>query len=150
MRTEALVDANILIYAYDQSESAKQWHAIALLESLREREQGLVSTQVLSEFYSVVTRKIVIPLTPGDAIERLESFLRSWPVLPVTGAIVLEAAHGAAEHSLHFWDAVLWATARLNQVPLILSEDFAHGSIVGGVTFVNPFREDFRIEDWLG
>ena len=102
MTTRALVDTNILVYAYDRSEMTKQWQAIPLLESLREREQGLISSQVLSEFYSAVTRKIAVPLPPAQALERLEGFLTSWPVLPVTGPIVLEAARGASERSRSF------------------------------------------------
>src|SRR5439155_1039861 len=55
------------------------------------------------------------------------------PVLSVTPLIVLEAARGARDHGLNYWDAQLWATARLNQIPLILTEDFAHGRVLEGV-----------------
>lgn len=105
---------------------------------------------MLSEFYSVVTRKMAAPLSPGEARERLGVYAASWPVLPVTGPIVLEAARGACELSLSFGDALLWATAKLNQVPLILSEDFADGCIMDGVTFVSPFGIGFCTERWLG
>jgi len=51
----------------------------------------------------------------------------------------MEAARGVKEHRFSYWDAQIWAAAKLNQVPVIFSEDFASGSTVEGVTFVNPF-----------
>jgi predicted nucleic acid-binding protein len=63
--------------------------------------------------------------------------------------IVLEAARGVREHSLPYFDAQIWATARLNQVPIILSEDFASGTALEGVRFVNPFEPDFVLENWI-
>ena len=50
---------------------------------------------------------------------------------------------------MSYYDAQLWATARLNQVPIIFSEDFAAGSVVEGVRFVNPFAEGFALNSWL-
>jgi predicted nucleic acid-binding protein len=61
---------------------------------------------------------------------------------------VLEAARGARDYQMHFWDAQIWATARLNQITYILSEDFNTGSVIEGVRFVNPFAPDFQISDW--
>jgi len=150
MRPRALLDTNVLVYAYDRSEPTKQQQALSLLKSARTLRLGTLSSQVLSEFYSVATRKIMMPLTPGEARERLQVYASSWPVLPVTGPIVVEASRGVCERSLSFWDALLWATARLYQLPLILSEDFPTGSIVEGVTFVDPFAPNFRPESWLG
>jgi len=42
-----------------------------------------------------------------------------------------------------------WATARLNQVPVVFSEDFRSGSLLEGVRFVNPFLPEFLLEEWL-
>jgi len=50
---------------------------------------------------------------------------------------------------MSYWDAQIWASARLNQIPLILSEDFDAGAIIEGVRFVNPFAGDFELDDWL-
>jgi len=72
-----------------------------------------------------------------------------WPVLDVTSQIVIEAMRGVREYQFAFWDAQIWASARLNQIPVILSEDFNAGAVTEGVRFVNPFAEDFRIEDWV-
>ena len=68
----------------------------------------------------------------------------------MTPTIVLEAARGVIDHQLRFWDALIWATAKLNQIPVILSEDFRSGASLEGVRFVNPLSDDFDLELWLG
>jgi predicted nucleic acid-binding protein len=66
----------------------------------------------------------------------------------VTPQIVLEAVRGVRDHWFSFWDAQIWAAARLNQVPVVSSEDFT-GAVVEGVRFVDPFAEDFQIAEWV-
>jgi len=99
----------------------------------------VVSAQVLSEFFVTVTKKISAPLTLEQAAQRIDNFCRVWTVLEITEMIVLEAIRGVEKHRFSLWDAQIWATARLNQVNLVLSEDFSHGSFVEGVRFINPF-----------
>jgi predicted nucleic acid-binding protein len=48
-----------------------------------------------------------------------------------------------------YWDAQVWASARLNQIPIVFSEDFGDGVMIEGVKFVNPFGSDFNLEAWL-
>ena len=54
------------------------------------------------------------------------------------------------EHQLSYWDAQIWAAARLNQVPVVFSEDFRAGVSLEGVRFVNPFAADCRVDEWIG
>ena len=143
-----LVDTNILVYAYDRSEPKKQCRALQVLDGLARAGIGCLSAQVLSEFFVNVTRKIAAPLSVAQAIERIEHYMQLWPVLEVTAQTVLEAVRGTREYSLSFWDAQIWAAARLNQVGVVFSEDFNSGGGVEGVSFVNPFANDFRAEEW--
>ena len=143
-----LVDTNILVYAYDRSEPKKQRRALQVLDGLARAGIGCLSAQVLSEFFVNVTRKIAAPLSVAQAIERIEHYMQLWPVLEVTAQTVLEAVRGTREYSLSFWDAQIWAAARLNQVGVVFSEDFNSGGGVEGVRFVNPFADDFRGEKW--
>ena len=69
--------------------------------------------------------------------------------LIVTAPVVIAAGHAVRDHNLSFWDAQLWAVAKLNQFDTILSEDFQAGSRLGGVRFVNPFAADFQESNWL-
>ncbi len=143
MSDRVLVDTNILVYAYDRSEAQKQQRAIEVLNSLVFTGAGVLSTQILAEFFVSVTRKITIPLSVDQAVERIENYLRAWRVVDVTGMIVLEAARGVRDHQLNFWDAQIWATARLNQISIVYTEDFNVDSSIEGVQFVNPLSETF-------
>jgi predicted nucleic acid-binding protein len=145
MRGEILVDSNVLVYAYDRSEPAKQRAAASLLDRLFDSRTGILTAQVVAEFFVIVTRKITAPLDPTTAAERVHNFVRSWPVLDVTPLVVLEATRGTAVHNLHYWDAQLWAAARLNQIDLILTEDLPSAQILEGVRFLDPFAPGFSL-----
>jgi predicted nucleic acid-binding protein len=139
----ALVDTNVLVYAHDPGEHAKQGRAIELLSALADAGAGCFSAQVIAEFYWTVTRGRRRLLTAEQAADQVERLCASWPVLAVTAAVVAEATAGVRNHRLSYWDAQIWAAARLYQIPVVLSEDFADGSRLGGVRFVNPFRPGF-------
>lgn len=147
MIASAFIDTNVLVYAYDAFSPAKQVRAGEVLTLLAQAGTGCLSCQVLSEFVAVVTKKIPAPLGIADAHERVANFLRVWRVLDLTGPIVLEACRGVREHRLNYWDALIWASARLNQIPLILSEDFRDNEVLEGVRFLNPFRDEFDLTD---
>lgn len=143
-----LIDTNVLLYAYDQNESVRQARALDVLRRLEETASGCLSVQCLAEFFSVSTRKLIPPLTAADAAEQVELFTRTYPVFDLTQSIVLEAMRGVRDHQLAYWDAQLWATAKLNQVPTLFSEDFGAGQSLEGVRFVDPFAPNFAIENW--
>lgn len=148
MIARALVDTSVLVYAYDRSEPEKQARALQVLDRLAVSGAGALSTQVLSEFFVAVTRKLPAPLTLDEAYERVVGHLQSWTILDLTAMVVLEAVRGVREYQFSFWDAQIWASARLNQVEIVFSEDFGPGAVVEGVRFVNPFAPDFRLEEW--
>jgi predicted nucleic acid-binding protein len=83
------------------------------------------------------------------AYDRIQNYLLPWEILDITGAIVLEAVRGVRLYQMAYWDAQIWASARMNQIPLVLSEDFGEGVIIEGVRFVNPFGSNFNIEALL-
>ena len=145
MTGRALVDSNILVYAFDAASRDKQARSARLLEQIEPIGRGMLSTQVLGEFFRVVTERITRPLTPSEARLELERLAAAWPVLPITTSIVIEAARGVRDHRMSYWDAQLWATARLNQVDVVLSEDFQDGRVLDGVRFVNPFTSSFDL-----
>jgi predicted nucleic acid-binding protein len=147
--TTALIDTNVLIYLMDVQDLAKQSKAQETLDALESSQAGRLSVQNLAEFFHVATRRLKPPLTPTEALAQIELFQRMWPVFNLTPLVVLEAGRGVRDHQLAYYDAQLWATARLNQIPLILSEDFKSGHALEGVRFVNPFMDGFQLSDWL-
>lgn len=140
MNGRILVDTNILVYAYDHSEPEKQGQALSILERLVTAKTGVISTQVLAEFFVTVTRKIQLPLSAAQAYERIGNYLRSWTVIEVNGWVVLEAVRGVRDYQFSYWDAQIWATAKLSQISVVYSEDFNVGAVIEGVQFINPFN----------
>jgi predicted nucleic acid-binding protein len=145
MNPRILLDTNVLVYVYDTSAPLKRTQALSVLGALADAGIAAVSTQVLAEFFSVTSRRA---LTPEMALAELQHHVRVWTVLEITSGVVLSAARGVLDHQLNFWDAQLWATAKVYGVETILSEDFNSGSTLGGVSFVNPFARGFRLPNW--
>ena len=150
MNGRCLVDTNVLVYAYDRSEPEKQVRALNVLDRLAETQRGTITAQVMAEFFVAVTRKIPAPLSPAQAMERLQNYWLSWQVLDLTPMIVLEAARGVRDHQFSYWDAQIWAAARLNQIPVVLSEDFNSGATTEGVSFLNPLEAGVELGERLG
>ncbi len=143
-----LIDTNVLVYAYDRGEHVKQNQAILVLEHLQAASAARISVQSLAEFFRATTRGNIPILTIEQAREQVQELARSLPVLNLTPQIVMEATRGVRDLQFPYWDAQIWATAKLNQIPVVFSEDFASGSNREGVGFVNPFAADFAIGDW--
>src|SRR5579863_9299019 len=139
-----LVDTNVLVYPHDPSEPVKQRLAAAALEELIRTGEGSISTQILAEFYSVMTTKLRPRVSTRDTLASLEHHARLWTVFPVTIEVILEAARGAARLHLNFWDAQLWAIARLNHLRFILTDDFQDGATLGGIKYINPLRPGWQ------
>jgi predicted nucleic acid-binding protein len=141
MMAKSLIDTNILVYAADPSAPKKQRRAIEELERLAQEGSGVLSAQCLSEYFSVVTRKLDPPIPASQAHRNLAQLCSIWPVKPVTAEVVLEGAQAAIRHGMSFWDAQIWAVAWLHGLAEVLSEDFTDGQVIGGVRFRNPFAD---------
>jgi predicted nucleic acid-binding protein len=145
-----LVDTNLLVYAHDRGEPAKQQRAIALLDVLEATGEGRLTAQVIGEFFRATTRAPEPMLTLEQAQLQVASFISSWTVIDTTAMVVQEAVRGVLAHRLSYYDAQVWAAARLNQIPVVISEDFTDGRTLEGVRFANPFAEGFLLADWIG
>ena len=145
MANAALVDANILVYTMDESEPAKLERSLRVLDELRSRRLGVLSTQILAEFFSAVTRRIKNPVPAQDAEAQLTAYSQTFPVYDITLPIVLEAARGTTQHQMSYWDAQVWATAKLNQIPYVLTENMQGHETLEGIRFLNPLGKDFDV-----
>ncbi|MFO7632755.1 MAG: PIN domain-containing protein [Caldilinea sp.] len=143
--TTILVDTSLLVYAYDPRDEAKNERAQQVLQRLRRSRRGVMSVQSLAEFMRASQK---LALSPDDALRIVQAFALSWPILNLTPALVFEAGRGVSQYALAYYDAQIWAAARLNQIGVIFSEDFNPGSILEGVRFVDPFAAEFVIEAW--
>ena len=99
---------------------------------------GVISVQVLQEFYVNITRKIPQPLPLADA-RGLVGVYRAWRVEVTTAETVLRASEIQERNQLSFWDAMILATAVQGGAETLLSEDMNHGQMIEGVRVENPF-----------
>ena len=131
------VDTNILIYAHDVDADDRHWRARQLVSELWESGLGMLSTQVLSEFYVNVTRKIPSPLDPATARALIEPYL-SWQVQTLGPESVLMASEIQQRHRISYWDALIIYAAASGGAAVLYSEDLNVGQIIEGVEVVNP------------
>ncbi len=149
MTKPILIDTNILVYSCDSGEQARQEMAILLLQQLAAADCGRLSAQVLAEFVNVTIKGKSPLLTHGEALLQATRLTQTFPIFDLTYPIVLEATHACREFSLSYYDAQIWACAKLNHIHAVFSEDFQDGQILEGVRFVNPFAETFELEKWI-
>ncbi len=142
-RAAWLVDTNVLVYAYDLRSGPKRMRAQETLERLFGGGRGRISAQVLGEFYVTVTRKLNPPLAQREAEKSVTNWARSWTVLGIEAATVLEAMRLAGRYRLSYCDALILSTAKIHEIPNVLSEDFQDGVLLEGVRFLDPFRPGF-------
>jgi predicted nucleic acid-binding protein len=133
------IDTNLLVYAHDATEGAKQSVARAALEELWRDRTGALSTQVLQEFYVVATRKLAKPLIRDEARQVIESY-STWPVVVIDPTLILAATRIEEEHQLSFWDALVIQAARISGAQRLLTEDLQDGRAIEGIRIENPFE----------
>lgn len=138
MTGKVFVDTNVLIYAHDLDADPKRTVAAAILKDLWSTRLGMLSTQVLQEFYVNVTRKIPSTLSPPVAREIVRSY-SAWPVQVLEPEMILRASEIEERHRLSFWDALIVTAALAGRAAKILSEDLQPGRMIEGVLIENPF-----------
>src|SRR5438105_679094 len=137
MNDRSFVDTNVLIYAYDIDAEAKHQIARSLLQKLWSERTGVLSVQVLQEFYVNVTRKIPHPISKKSA-RLVVSDYAVWCV-NTTPTEISSAFHIEDESKIGFWDALIVASALKSGANRILSEDLNAGQIIAGIRIDNPF-----------
>ena len=133
------IDTNVLVYAHDASEPARQPLARAVLEQLWTSRTGVLSTQVLQEFYAVATSLQKLSMSPSEAREIIELY-SAWPVIVLEPTLILTASRLHEQRSVAWWDALIIEAARVAGAERILSEDLQDGQEFEGVRIENPFR----------
>ena len=129
-------DTNVLAYLFDDHSPIKQARAEEVLGS---DHSFVVSTQVMLELFSVLTRKFSPPLSNGEA-EQVLSQLSRWEVVSADAELVLQAVRTCAEHQISIWDAMIVEAARLAGCRELWTEDLSDGTQLRGVKVLNPFR----------
>ncbi len=143
MTDKIFVDTNILIYAHDRDAGERHRLAADVIGALWSERSGVVSSQVLQEFYVNVTKKLRRPLPRAKAREIIEDF-QAWHYQLIGPDEILTASRIEERYRLTFWDALILAAASRAGAGKVLSEDFTHGQVLAGILVENPL---FAIPD---
>ena len=137
MNVEAMLDANVLVYAASTTlnEAVKAQTATQLLKS---GNVG-ISGQVMQEFYVTVTRKSFTPLSVEDALNWIDVF-DELPCVPIDANLVRAGVHIAQRYQISYWDGAVLAAAHRLSAAILYTEDLNHDQTYGSVRVVNPFR----------
>ena len=139
MSGKFFVDTNILVYAHDLTQGVKHERAQALVETLWESGDGVLSTQVLGELCINLRRKSGRPLSIEETRKLIEDYSR-WDIVVNTAESVLQALDFESRYQISFWDALIVQAAARCDAAIIYSEDLSDGQNYGAVRVVNPLR----------
>ena len=136
MSARSFFDTNILVYSDDKSAPAKQRRALDLVASHRHAGTGVVSIQVLQEYFVTITRKFGVDANVAKRkVELLAEFEVAAPdVADILAAIDLHRLHGFS-----FWDCLIIRSAKQAGCGILFTEDLQRSREVDGVRIVNPF-----------
>lgn len=130
-------DTNVLIYAVDKDEHEKSVVADELVRRHLVAGEGMISVQVLREFYSA-SRRLASPLSDEQAQRMVREFAR-FRTLPEGAGLVLDAIRRSRELIINFWDALIVEAAISGGADRVLTEDLQHGQVIDCVRIHNPF-----------
>jgi len=138
MRDNVFLDTNILVYAHDLDAGDKHDVAAKIIYQLWELKNGVLSTQVLQEFYVTLTKKMPRPLNKVATRKILKEYF-SWQVVINDLQIIFQASEIEEDYRISFWDALIVSAAYSKNVATILTEDLNHGQYIEGIFIQNPF-----------
>ena len=129
-------DTNLLVYSDDPRDPGKQQTALNLIKEHLRQRTGVVSLQVLQEYFVSATGKL--KLNAELAKQRVEVFAKFHVAEPTVGDI-LAAIDTHRLHGLSYYDSLILRMAKQSGCRVLLTEDMQHGQVVDGVEIVNPF-----------
>ena len=139
MSDRFFLDTNIFVYSFDQSAVVKARRAAQLIREALTTQKGVVSYQVVQEFFNVALRRFSQPMQAADCEQYLSTVFR--PLLGVhsSQALYVEALHLQAQSGLSWYDSLIVSAAIQAQCDLLLTEDLKHGQRFGNLEVSNPF-----------
>ncbi len=139
MKGKTFVDTNILIYSLDNNYPDKQKISRKKLSMLGKSKTGVISTQVMQEFYVITTKKYK---RDQIKIKNLLKFYENYEIVQISVNLIHEAIDISILNQLSFWDSLIISAAVQAKCSSILTEDMNHGQIINGLRIINPFVEN--------
>jgi predicted nucleic acid-binding protein len=136
MSARSFLDSNVLVYTDDKASPSKRRSALALVAEHRRSGSGVVSMQVLQEYFVAVTRKLNLDVRIA---RRKVELLAEFDVFSPDVSDILAAIDLQRLHNFSFWDALIIRAAKQAGCTVLLSEDLQTAREVDGLRLVNPF-----------
>ena len=133
------LDTNIFVYSFDASSPKKAAQSTKLIAKAIETRGGIVSYQVVQEFFNVALRRFARPMSSTDAEQYLSTTFRPLLAVHSSPALYGEALRIGARFRLAWYDSLIVASAIEGQCDILYSEDFQDGQQIGSVVISNPF-----------
>ena len=137
---KVFLDTNLFVYSYDDRDPIKRSMARELIRTVTFDRTGVVSYQVVQEFFHVLLVKAAGKLNTEDAQQVLATVFR--PLLAVHSSVALfgDAIHLQKRHRLSWYDSLIVAAAQQSGCATLYTEDLQHGQRFGDLVVINPFR----------
>jgi predicted nucleic acid-binding protein len=139
MNGRFFLDTNVFVYSFDRSAPAKARRALQLIREAVEARKGIVSYQVVQEFFNVALRRFAKPMALGDAEQYLSTVFRPLIAVHSSQALYGEALLLCHRFSLSWYDSLIVAAAIEGQCSVLYSEDLQSGQCFGDLEIRNPF-----------
>jgi predicted nucleic acid-binding protein len=137
MSARSFLDSNILVYTDDTGAPEKQAQALDLLERCRIEQSGVVSTQVLQEYFVTSTKKLKVSV---EVARRETELFGHFSLVRIGLEDILAATDLHRAHQISFWDALIVRAALRSGCSILFSEDLQTGRRIDGLEIMNPFK----------
>jgi len=134
------LDTNIFVYCFDNVSPSKNRRARQLVRQAVTTRKGVISYQVVQEFFNVALKRFAQPMTLAEADQYLDVVFRPLLAIHSSPALYSEALHLTAKHHLAWYDALIVASAIEAECSVLYSEDLQHERSFGDLHIENPFQ----------
>ena len=142
MSGREFIDTNVLVYADDARNPERRGQARELIRSLMVTRQGVVSLQVLQEFFAAAIRK----LGPSSAHARRRVVVYSrFDVVTFASADVIAAIDLHRIHRFSIWDCLIVRAALNANCNTLHSENMSSGQRIDSLAISSPFAAPYRV-----
>ncbi|MGA9568259.1 MAG: PIN domain-containing protein [Candidatus Korobacteraceae bacterium] len=141
MSVRFFLDTNIFVYSFDRTAAAKNRRAAQLIREAVSTRKGIISYQVVQEFFNLALRRFAEPLSVPEAEQYLGAVFRPLLTVQSSPALVSEALRLTDRHRLSWYDSLIVAAAIEGGCGVLYSEDLQHGQQFGQLKVENPFVE---------
>ncbi len=139
MSDRYFLDTNVFVYSFDQTSPRKRKRALELIGDAIMARNGIVSYQVVQEFFNVALRRFAEPMKGSEAEQYLATVFRPLLAVHSSPALYVEALRLSSRYGLHWYDSLIVAAAQESKCSVLYSEDLQSGMRIDALSVQNPF-----------